>query len=304
MSWEQLHASARHGVVSPNEVRAAGVPSSSFYDRVRREGWASPFPSTYLLPGVRPGPRTLIAAAQSSVSGFAPAAAWTAAYLHGLLPNAPQRVQLWVRAPRRPRETDGLEVRRSHTIRPEHCDEVDGLLTTGFARTLFDLAGSTSLSQLRSFAIDGRRRRLYEHGELVLLADDHPNTRGHSDLVQVIQDLDGDGSDSGFEFEAARRLAKAGLAVTDQQLPVVTSSGTRLIDLAYLPAKVGIECQGFAYHGSPGQFEADAVRNNQIAEVDDWLLLQLTWNMFLRQWDWFEHTLRGVLRRRGHHAAR
>lgn len=300
MTWQQLYNTARHGIVSPADVRAAGIPSSSFYDRVQREGWHSPFPSTYLLPGSSLDARTLIVAAQASIGGFAPAAAWSAAFLHGLVTNAPARVQLWVAAPRRPRASTDLEIRRSHTIRPEHCVDVDGVLVTNFARTLLDLAGSTSLGQLRSFAIDGRHRQQYEAADLVQMAADHPNARGHRNLRSVIEDLEGDGSDSGFEFAAARRLQDVGLPVTDQQLPITTSTVTRLVDLAYTPVKVGIECVGFAYHGTHEQFEADAMRGNQIAEVDDWLLLRLTWRMMLTQWDAFEQILRRTLARRGY----
>lgn len=306
MAWNDLYARAtdQHGIVTPDCVRAAGIPSTTFYDRVKRERWGSPYPTTYLLPGAELSQEARIRAAQLWVGGLAPAAAWTAAYLHGLVAAAPSNVQLWVRAPRSPRRSDRLEVRRSRTLIPADCTEIRGLSTTSFPRTLVDLAGSIELEQLRSFAIDGRHRRQYESEELVQLVARHSNAPGHAKLRQILSELAGDGSDSGFEFLAARRLAESGLPADAQQTAVVTNEGVRRIDLAYPVPKVGIECVGFAYHGSRDQFEADVTRGNAIAELDDWLILRLTWRMFFNDWDPFLATLIRVLRRRGHDLGR
>lgn len=302
MSWNELYdrAVSQHGIVTPQCVRTAGIPSATFYDRVNREGWRSPYPATYLLPGAELNHEARIRAAQLWVGGLAPAAAWTAAFLHGLVPSPPSSVQLWVQAPRNPRRHPQAEVRRSRTLTAEDVSEVRGIPTTNFPRTIVDLAASTDLAQLRSFVIDGRHRGQCDPNTLAAVLARNGNVPGHHHLVQIVHELAGDSSDSGFEFLAADRLADAGVPVDAQQVEVATLNGRRLIDLAYVPVKVGIECVGFAYHGSRDQFEADALRSNEIAELDDWLILRLTWRMFFSAWDEFLAALVRVLRRRGH----
>lgn len=68
-------------------------------------------------------------------------------------------------------------------------------------------------------------------------------------------------------------------------------------DIAFPAERVAIECVGFAAHSTRDQLDRDARRENAIARTGGWLVLKLTWDRFLHDWDGFLAELRHALAR-------
>jgi hypothetical protein len=299
MSWKALHrrAATQHGVVSLACARDVDLAPTSLRSRAVRERWTTLGPGVWLLPG---HPRDLRARASAALLSLPDAAltGWSAAALHGLRRNAPTRVELV-------RERGVADVtnryytaRRSRTLTGADVTVVDGLRVVTLPRMARDLTGRVDAQTLRNLVIDARvRDRQMIAGCAALFRRDR-RFAGRGDLRALVHELSDDGSDSGFEHRVVERLSALGLPPTDQQILVPTAAGDRHLDLGWAAPRVAIECLGFTYHATAAQLKRDVERQNAIAETAAWLVLQLTWEMFHRDWQAFEALLRRCLYRR------
>jgi hypothetical protein len=297
--WRTLYEQSRqrHGVVSLACARAVGLTPSTLASRATREGWEPLGPGAWLLPGAERTTAARATAAALTVPGSV-VTGWSAAALHGLLRTPPTRIET-VR-PTGVADVDRAHVqgRRTRRLPPEDVTEVDGVPVVTVPRMLRDLSRTASPSALRNLAIDGRRQSPTLLTDLDELLRRHPRFPGRPALRAVVEDLADDGSESGFEYRLVARLVVRSLAPDAQQILVETPSGRRYLDVGWRGARVAIECLGFAFHANADQLRRDVHRQNAIAAVDRWLVLQLTWEMFHRDWDPFEKLLRRCLRGR------
>jgi hypothetical protein len=298
--WQALHERSRqrHGVVSLACARAVGLTPSNLASRAAREGCEALGPGAWLLPGAEKTAVARASAAVLTVPGSV-VTGWSAAALHGLVRTPPTRIET-IR-PTGVADVDRAKVqgRRTRRLLPEDVTEVDGIPVVTVPRLLRDLSRSTSPTALRDLAIDGRRQMPGLFDDLRTLLGRHPRFPGRPALRSVLEDLADDGSDSGFEHRLVERLGARSMAPDEQQILVETPIGRRYLDLGWLGPRVAIECLGFAFHSDAEQLRRDVHRQNAIAAVDRWLILQLTWEMFHREWDTFEDLLRNCLRVRG-----
>lgn len=301
MGWKRLAeiGKLQGGLVTPACAVVAGLSRAMLITRARREGWDEPFPGVYLLPGLRLDAhrRTLAAALWSR--GRAVVSAGSALALHDLLHPAPSPVQLLLPRTDRGLTHPGVQTRWTRQLPERAIIEVAGVQATDVARSLADHAGQLRLPRLRAIGFDAVQRRLLTPDRLLEEVAARQRFPGRHRLRQLADDLGGDGSESGFEFDTRRGLIDAGLRPDPDQALVPTRTATRRIDIAYRRWRVGIECLGFAYHASAAHLQRDASRANAIAALDEWLVLRLTWRMRHEQWDAFLGDLRDSLRRRG-----
>jgi len=165
------------------------------------------------------------------------------------------------------------------------------------------LTGLTALAYLdlralRGVGFDAVSRRLLTAQDIQRELDLRGRFPGRRDLRTLVRDLTGDGSESGFEFDARDRLTARGLPPLPDQPELATGQVHRRLDIAY-EGDVGIDCHSLRHHASPTDLESDAVRDNEIASLDRWLLLRLTFRMFHLRWAPFEAQLRQCLAARG-----
>ncbi len=304
MSWTRLADLARpHGVVTPALAVAAGIPASTFHDRMRGDAWPAPFPPVRFLPGTRPDHVALTAAAQAYVGPPAAASHDTAAYLLGLDDRPPASVHLLLphdrgHVERRP----GLVVHRSRTLAPTDLTRRQALVTTNAARTVIDLSPRTSPDRLAHLVLAARRdvdRKVVERATGLLRG--LPTLPRRRATAALLAELTDDGSESGFEHHATRRLAAAGLAPEAQQHPVTTAGRQRRLDLAWPSVRVAVECLSVRFHSHKAAVERDVERWNELVrDLDGWLLLQLTWRQLVtRAWTPWAQRLAADLRSRG-----
>lgn len=292
-------ARRQHDVATRRCAAECGVAVRTF-DRVRRrQGWPSPFPGTAVLPGGDPrAPLTRIAAAALSVGPPVVVGGVSALFVHGLVRGPEKDVLLWVPSRRNPSDMPGRRIRRGELVWDDVV-EVSGLPVLRPAAALADVVTVWPARRLRDIAVSARFAGLLEPGELEAVVHRDPHLPGRADLREVAAWLAGDGSDSGFEARARERLRDAGLDPSPAPYDVTTPTGRRSIDIAFPDERLGIECVGFAYHSSRQQLDRDALRQNEIAALGDWVVLQLTWSMLEEpEWSRFVAQVRALLRER------
>jgi hypothetical protein len=298
MSWQELFelGADHHGVVGPRCAVAAGISVSRFLAWGRRLDLAEPFPKTFLLPGWTDDERSRAFAAALAIGRDAVLTGWTSLAQLELTRSWPATPELLVPANARTLQLPGTRTRWSRVLPESSLLDVGGVRFTDAARSLAQVAGRTSLPRLRAIGFDAVNQGLLDTDKLDREIAARGRFHGRGAIRQLARDLSSDGSESGFEFDARDRLVADGLSPDLEQPRLSTASGrSRRIDIAFSRHLVGIECVSFAYHSSPAHLEADAVRANEIAELDQWLILRLTWRMFYNDWPAFLAQLRRCL---------
>lgn len=162
MGWNELHeqATGHHGVVALVDARAAGIPPSTFFDRLRRQACPEPFTGVFLLPGwPLTGHARRVAAARHAGTRAVVTGA-SALALHGLVRTAPSVVELLM--PDNARRLDAPRVRtRWTTDLPDGAvQDRSGVRVTDVARCQADHAADATTDRLRALAIDALSRGL------------------------------------------------------------------------------------------------------------------------------------------------
>lgn len=301
VSWPHLLLETRrlHGAASPAVAARCGVPLRTWHRRTAAERWRRPFPISAVHPTFPPGARTMTSAAYlwRSARGEAAVGLESALFLHGLGPP-PNRIGMVVPRSRRGGASSGVLA----LARDLHEDEVtvrEGLPTTTVARTLVDLAARWEVRRLVYAALAAKQAGQLQLGAIEAQLRRRPRVPGRAKLRQVAAALEGDGSDSGFEHEVVAAFAALGYAPTHQQLAVRVRGAVVRLDAAWRPALVGLECHGRIAHASREQFERDARRHNDIAELEQqWVIYRVTWWMWLNGFAPFARRVIGTIERR------
>jgi hypothetical protein len=207
----------------------------------------------------------------------------TAARLHGLSDGCLATDVLEVVAPlahqvRQP----GVRGHRSGLLFDPDRAVVRGVPCTAAARTLIDLSGSRSATDLGRLADRLVRERRMTWIDLVSAVPRFRVAPGRSPkvLLQVLRDRwpGYDPGESEFETRVLRIIHAAGLPLPVQQYVVSVGGHDYRLDLAYPELLVGFELDGWTDHGHRSAFDNDRRRNNLIA-LQAWRLFHLTWRM-------------------------
>jgi hypothetical protein len=300
MSWSDLyaHGATHGGVVARGCATTNGLAPTSLRRRAEREDWERPFPNTYVLPGIRPTGLTRTVAAALWAGERATITGASALAMHGLLRTPPTTIELLVAADQRRLEQPRIRTRWTSELPAEAVRRIHGVSVADPARSLADHAEGATLPHLRTLGLDAWTQGILTTKAIERELDARGRFAGRGAYRQLLADLRGDGSESGFEFDTRERLRALGFCPDREQAKVVTPAGARRIDITFRDHGVGIECLGFGCHSSPADLERDAVRSNAIATLDRWLVLRLTLRMFHLRWDEFVRHLRAAIARR------
>ncbi|MBW3604765.1 MAG: hypothetical protein KY460_07615 [Actinobacteria bacterium] len=272
-----------------------GLTKRAIEARADREAWPQPYDGVVLIPGAAWDHHTNLIAAQEALRADAAARGLSAAWLYGLIPRPPALPHLLIPHHQRVRAPIGL-IRRSRHVTPEDGAMLDGILTLTPTFWLISMSAQTRADDLLAFALDARQRRLIDVGRVAQRLEYMPRVPGRATLRQVLARLSADGSDSLFEAKVRDRLLAADLEPSSGPLTVMTTSGRTVhLDIAFPGERVAVECHGFLAHSSRRQLNTDARRDNAVALLDDWLVLKLTWDRFMHDWDGFLDELRAAL---------
>jgi hypothetical protein len=240
--------------------------------KLQRGLWVRRHPGVYqTLPG-KDDWHTDALAALLAVSG----SAWshrTAGFVHGLLTEAPQIIELVVDERRRVASPDAVKIHRRVDANA-YVDDLHWPWRVTVGDTVLDLAEDGKTED--TLAILGRafyRGLVTEESLLALLArrSRHPRRRL---LIEVLGDVAA-GAESVMEVRFFRDVERAhGLPVGRRQAATV-AGGLRLHDVAYDEFGVLVELDGRLGHDGPARIN-DGVRDRRSA-TKGWLTVRAFW---------------------------
>lgn len=197
----------------------------------------------------------------------------TAARLAGLVDRS-GRIEISSVGGRRPRLT-GIQSHRASELSSVDRITLQGIATTTVERTIVDLSSTQGTATLARWVDHGIRRGMLDLGRLDDCANRlaRPGRVGTLRMQSVLADRIGGPGDSELEGRALEYLRAGGLPEPTLQYRVERPNGRNaFIDLAYPEQRVGIELDGWEFHGQRGAFDDDRERRND--------LTLLGWDMF------------------------
>ena len=158
---------------------------------------------------------------------------------------------------------------------------IEMIPVTGVERTLLDLAAETSLEQAGGALDEVLRRRLTtlvrlrEHLESL----GRRGRAGSKALRRLMDARDGAVARTESRLESAllQVLRRHGLPVPIPQFRVLDGGlVVARLDFAYPSQRIGIEADGFRWHGSPERWRRDIRRENRL-KLLGWTILRFSW---------------------------
>ena len=151
--------------------------------------------------------------------------------------------------------------------------EVDGIPVTSLPWTVVDYAAIANRRQVRLVLEALERRRIYIGRELDELLQRTPNRKGGKTLRQAIGDIKGPAPWLQSELEQTFRELIRASDLPEPEANVLVEG--ELVDALWRHERVIVELDGFAYHKSRAQFEADRRRDAKLT-VAGYRVLRIT----------------------------
>jgi very-short-patch-repair endonuclease len=191
----------------------------------------------------------------------------------------PPVVEIWTGSPRLP----GLRPTQHHGM--DIVDAETALLQVCRYRTSKDIVTACGALRLSVSSLARRAGAWVDaHG---------PHATHVRELLSALEAHES--PDSDLEVRFLHLLDRAGLrrgAVFHHR--VRHASGTLELDTAFPAARVGIELDGFAYHGDRASFGRDRQRDVELAAMG-WVVLRFTWSHVRRRPEWVIGQIRRTL---------
>lgn len=262
------------GVVSAPQLAAFGVSSAVV---ARRVAAGRLFRVRYRVYAVSPyldiwGRRW---AALLSLSGESVLSHWSAAALHGLVPEpagAPHVTLVGIGR----RRVAGINVHRTREWRPRDVVRVRGLRVTGVERTILDIAPRSSERVVRRVIREAEFLGLLPAGAMALALQNRPGSPG----VRAVRHADPASRPSALrltpiEDDLARLIAGLPTPPPTTQFPLVGQNARYRADFAWPALRLLVEADSRVAHARPSSFEADRARDADLAATG-WLTLRFT----------------------------
>jgi hypothetical protein len=255
-------------------------------DRVataKRQGWLTePYPGVLVLAGAGDDWRHQLMAATLAAGRHAVASHRSAARLHRLDGfEATDTLEISVTRGHRWRHTDPVIVHHVASLGRADVITIDGIRSTGLARTLADLGAVVDPLQVRR-ALTAARRRGTSLRWIQLTADrlHRPGPSGAAVLLRQLATIPYEGRvpDSWFEELLALCLNDPGLPPIVPQHPIRNASG-RIVattDIGIPSVRLGLEAHSRRFHFGPDAEPLDEQRD-MAAAVCGWDLQYLGW---------------------------
>ena len=256
------------GVVTLTQAVEAGMSAATVHRRARSGEWTRLYPRTYLVGGHRLTDEARVRAASLWSGGAAVVTGPAAAYWHGMLDRAPERIELTVPRPSHLHTWPGIALRRRDLAWQ------DVLLTRGIQVAQKPLAAlETALA-----VPDGSTfldRALQRHVRFPAFHRAYCRTVGRQGSPEAARLITAaaDRADSAAERLLVAILRGAGITGWELGHPF----GPYRLDLAFPIAKVAVEVDGWAWHVDAERFRNDRRKGNAITRAG-WDLLRFTWH--------------------------
>jgi very-short-patch-repair endonuclease len=257
----QRLASDQHGVVAQSQLVALGLTPQAIYRRRQRGSLIALYRGVYAVGHVALTARSRELAAVFACGSGAMLSHRSAAALWGLRRTSSARIE--VTAPRGRKPRDGVVVHRSRALEEEDLALVEAVPTTSVARTLVDLADVLRPSSLEKAVNESELLGLFDLRAVERALERVSFRRGRGRLAGVLQTYR---SEPHFTRSAGeRRLLRVcrehGLPCPEANVWVAGHE----IDLYWPDARLVVEFDGRAVHGTTRAFHDDRRRDRALA---------------------------------------
>lgn len=270
-------AGSQAGAVSRRQMRALGVGRELVRQQLRARRWQRALPGTYVI-FTGPLPlMTRIWAALLYAGEDAAASHTTAAWLHGLMPSPPDRIDVVVRHGHRHRGSrPGVRVRQSR----HHAARLHPALLpprTRIEDTVLDLSDQMATSQpVIGLVLTACQRRLTTHARLRARLRARSRARWRRLLNDLLADVR-DGVASPLERSYRRDVEDShGLPRGERNLAEGGRGRRRYRDVRYRRWRTVVELDGRAAHPDEWQ-ERDDLRDGELLAEEDSRTVRLGW---------------------------
>ncbi|MEU7164164.1 hypothetical protein AB0A70_05900 [Streptomyces morookaense] len=289
-------AASQGGILLTSQAVACGLLRSGAADILRRAGWVQLLFGVWVQPGRNVDLRLRLLAVQLKQPHWI-ASHSAAAALHRIDMVRPSSVGLTV-------SRRGARTRvRGVTLHPapladDEVTVVARVRATTILRTTCDLMCTLPLHEA-VIAADSvlARRRLRREDLADALAPPHPRRVGVSAARRALA-LTDPAAGSPAETKARLEMHEAGL-FPESQAEVRTPNGrVRRLDFLFRAEGLGVEIEGYAWHGSRSAHQNDAIRFNELAgcpEIRE--MLRFTYDDVFRRPQRFIRTVQEALQR-------
>jgi very-short-patch-repair endonuclease len=268
-------APGQHGLVARRQLLAAGVTRNEIEVRLRRGEFRALHAGVFQA-GPVAGPRSREMAAVLACDGVV--SHRSAAAMRELVTAFTGPVDISVAPSRRVRRP-GIRVHRSRLGRTE-VETLDGVPVTTLSRTLFDLASVTTGRELERALAAAERMDVNLRRRLRVLLERHPARRGTRSLRSVLAS----GAPALTRSEAEERLLEL---IRSAGLPTpafnVMLHGHE-VDCYWRAARLVVEVDGYAWHGSQRAHVRDRQRDSALAAAGI-QVVRLSWQQLTRERD-------------------
>jgi very-short-patch-repair endonuclease len=283
-------AASQHGLVTRDQLAALGLGRGAIEHRVARGVLHVVHRGVYAVGHrllTRDGHRmaAVLAAGPGAVLSHRSAAA-----LWGMRDTSRAAIEVTAAEKcRRPR----IEAHRA-VLLPDEVTVRRGIPVTTAARTLFDLATVLTPQQLEHAFNEAQVRRLTSPVSLADLLSRYPRRAGNAATRRVLATHAAMG-----ETVTRSRLERRFLALIDAHAlprPRVNRIGDHgELDAMWEDARLVVELDGYATHGTRRAFEADRARDRAL-QVAGWRVVRITWRQLTTDADTIARQLRILLR--------
>jgi Protein of unknown function (DUF559) len=248
-------------VVAQSQLIALGLTPQAIYRRRLRGNLIGLHRGVYAVGHIALTARSRELAAVLACGPEAILSHRSAAALWGLRRTSSPRIE--VTAPRGRKGPAGITVHRSRVIHPEDRAAVDTIAVTSVARTLVDLADVASLPALERAINEAELLGLFDLAALERTLERLPNRRGRGRLrgALALYLPSAAFTRSKGERDFIRLCADHGLPQPSANLAIAGEE----VDLIWTDARVIVEIDGRAVHGTTRAFHEDRRRDRALA---------------------------------------
>ncbi|MGH2687029.1 MAG: type IV toxin-antitoxin system AbiEi family antitoxin domain-containing protein, partial [Actinomycetota bacterium] len=272
-----LIAAGQHGVITRAQALGAGLSRSAVDRRVAAGRWRTLRPGVYAPRSVPPSWHQRLTAAVLAGGPSACASHRSAGALWSLDGVGERLLEISLPTGRR---MSGVSVHRSRRDDDRDITHIDGIRVTAIERTILDLSGVVSPRGTALALDDALRRRLTSPARVAEVLE-RRGSRGRPGMAALRELLARRGDGDGL---VESRLESALLEVLrhhDVPLPVAQheivegSTVVARVDFAYPAVRLGIEADGYRWHGGRERWANDIRRENRL-KLLGWTLLRFT----------------------------
>jgi very-short-patch-repair endonuclease len=191
-----------------------------------------------------------------------------------------RKVEIWVPSKRNVR-SDLITVHRGDRLDRADRTTFGPIPITTPTRTLIDMAGRLEDHRLSTVLEDLIRRDLVSAERLRARLDAlRSSGRPGGGRLEALLEARGDGRplESALETLAWPIISESGVGLPARQHWVILPGGRYRLDFAWPELKIGLECEGHAFHGNRSAWGKDRARYAEFAAAG-WRVLPLTWQV-------------------------